>query len=63
MSEPWVTYEHIHEPPPKSRVHVDRLALAVVMAGVIFGFTVTAVKEVAINTAGRLKRLKRKMRP
>ncbi len=61
MSEPW-TYDHIHEPPPKARVHTDRLALAVVMAGVLFGFTVTAVKEVVLRTAGRLKR-KKDMRP
>lgn len=63
MSEPWVTYDHIHEPPPKARVHTDRLAVVVVMVGITFGFAVTAVKEVAISTAGRLKRLKQKMRP
>ena len=60
MSDPWVTYDHIHEPPPPGQVNQSRLALAVVMAGVLFGFTVTAVKEVVIGAAGRLKRKKDK---
>ena len=55
MSEPW-TYDHIHEPPPKGRVHKDRLALIVVMAGVAVGFTAVAVKEVVLKIADRLKR-------
>ena len=57
MSEPW-TYDHIHEPPPKGRVHKDRLALIVVMAGVAVGFTAVAVKEVVLKIADRLKRNK-----
>ncbi len=58
MSDPWVTYDHIHDPPPKARVHQDRVALVVVMAGVVVGFTAVAVKEVVLKIADRLKRKK-----
>ena len=63
MTEPWTTYDHIHEPPPKSKVKADRMAVTVVMAGIVFGFVQLLVKEAVVDTTARLKRLKQKMRP
>jgi len=59
VSEPWVTHDHIHEPPPKRQVKTDRVMVAVVMVGIAFGALQLLVKEAVINTAGRLKRNKR----
>lgn len=63
MTEPWTTYDHIHEPPPKSKIKADRIAVTVVMAGIAFGFVQVIIKEAVVDTAARLKRLKHKIRP
>ena len=63
MTEPWTTYDHIHEPPPKSKVKADQVAVAVVMVGIAFGFVQLLIKEAVVDTASRLKRLKQNIRP
>lgn len=63
MTEPWTTYDHIHEPPPKSKVKADRVAVAVVMGGIVFGLVQLMIKEVVVDTVDRLKRLKQNIRP
>jgi hypothetical protein len=63
MTEPWQAYDHIHESPPKNKVKADRVAVAVVMGGIVFGLVQLMIKEVVVDTVDRLKRLKQNIRP